>query len=164
MGFIAGPFTATFAGAALGETENDSIRVRWSFHWEPVTGDSMGDSVQDLVYRGASAHADMVLEQFDAAGVQNAFWPYVTGVGLTDWGAHGQVGRIHLTSGSELAQALVLTAVAGTPAAGDPATLTAARAILAPGFEVHMIFQPRLRKVPLSFLFLPVAGVLFSVT
>jgi len=78
-------------------------------------------------------------------------WPW----GVTVYTMHttaAPAGRL----ASDIAKALVLTAVANTPAAaGGPATLTGAKAIIAPGFNTKQLFESRLRKIPVKMQFLP---------
>ena len=52
--------------------------------------------------------------------------------------------------GTAKAQALVLTAVANTPAATSPATLTATKSIISPDNNFQLIFNSTLREVPLK--------------
>ena len=52
--------------------------------------------------------------------------------------------------GTAKAQALVLTAVANTPAAASPATLTATKSIISPDNNFQLIFNSTLREVPLK--------------
>jgi hypothetical protein len=66
-------------------------------------------------------------------------------------GVMGVIGRLRY----DLSQALVLTAIAGTPAASSPATLTASQAILAANFPWKLLFGPTLRKFPLRMDLLP---------
>src|SRR5262249_60888522 len=85
---------------------------------------------------------------------------YKTG-SLTAFGPFGVLGTITLSSSpigqlwSSISQAMVLTATAGTPAAGSPATITVAKAFLAPNFNPRLLFGPTLRKVPVRQVCLP---------
>jgi hypothetical protein len=146
MPFIAGPYTATYGGAALGQAA-DGYRVSHSFFKRLITGDTYAQAPQDEVYQGAEMFCQMRLIEFDAAGVNAIMWPY--GAYLTN----GQVGRV--SRQQNLALPLVLTAVAGTPAANLPATLTLTTAILAEGFPVELLHAPDLREVPLRLRVFP---------
>ena len=144
MAFIAGPYTVTYGGNALGVIE-DAPALEMTASVDPISGDNLGDSIQDGVYRGGNLYFDMVLQEYNAAGAAAAFWPYGA------LGVMGQVGRL-LTA---VDAALVLTAVAGTSASATPATITATNAVLAPNFPVRLLFGSRLRNVPIRFQLLP---------
>lgn len=88
------------------------------------------------------------LIEYDAAGVATAMWPY----NATKW-TMGTVGRTDV--GSSLVKQIVLTAVAGTPAAAAPATMTFPKSILREGFPIELLFAPDLREVPLQFRIYP---------
>lgn len=148
MAFIAGPYTFTLGGFSLGVSQNGMELEDISFA-ERVTGDNLGDSKQDGVYRGKDCFANMILNEYNAAGVNTAFSPYGT------FGTIGQVGRFQ----SDLAAAFVATVVAGTRAAtlGVPTSITAQKAILAENFPIRLLFAARLRSVPIRLQFLPYA-------
>jgi len=153
--FIAGPYTATYKGSALGQTA-DGYRISHQFFKRLIQGDSYAQSPQDEVYQGAEVFVQMRLIQYDSAGVQAIMWPYGAYMNI------GQVGRV--SRQQSLTGALVLTAVAGTPAATVPASVTVSNAILAEGFPVELLFAPDLREVPLRLRCFPsVAGVFGSV-
>lgn len=150
MSFIAGPYTATYKQLALGQTA-DGFRLTHSFFKRLITGDSYAQSPQDDVYQGAEMFCQFRLIEYNAAGTKAAMWPYGTYLTM------GTVGRVSKQQG--LAGSLVLTALAGTPAAGTPATLTFSYAILAEGFPVDLLFAPDLREVPLRMRVYPSSGI-----
>lgn len=143
MPFIAGPYTATWNGSALGHTEN-GFALRVSSAAELITADAYGDSVLDGVYRGGNYFVQVVGLEYSSA-LTAAFWPYGA------FGVHGQAGRLM----TAIAAPLVLTATAGTPAANSPATLTASKAILAEGQNLETLLACRLRKLPVLWRLLP---------
>lgn len=152
MTFIAGGYTATWDGLAIGQTA-DGYRLTHQIFKRLITGDSYAEAPQDAVYRGGEASLAMRLIEYDAAAVQTMKWPY----SATKW-TMGVVGRIDV--GSSLVKSLVLTAVAGTTAATVPATLTASKSILHENFPVEVLFAPDLREVPMRLRLYPTAGVL----
>lgn len=116
-----------------------------SYKAEPIANtDSYAKSTVDAIYQGADWFASMTCQEYKA-GTIAAWWPFST------LGRMGVIGRLLY----DLSLPLVLTAVAGTPAATSPATLTATRSILAPGFGTRILFGPTLRTVPLRFQLLP---------
>jgi len=108
--------------------------------------DAYGDSDVDGVYRGMNVWYEATLAEYKPGTVRpvapfNSF----NATGNVNF-AMGVVGRLD----TDLAQTLVMTVVAGTPAAtaASPTTLTAALAILDANFNVEWFFGPRYRKTP----------------
>lgn len=142
---IAGPYTATLNAATIGFIEDGFDLEQSADGKDLVTGDNLGGSVQDGVYRGGQAFISFTMMVANLAQVKATIWPY--GV----LGEHGQVGRLD----SNLAVALVLTAVAGTPASLEPQTLTANLAILAENFPARRLFASRARRIPMRLRLYP---------
>lgn len=141
MAFIAGRYTATWNSLACGQTA-DGFRMSHSIFKRLVTGDAMAQAPQDGIYQGAELFMAMRLIQYDSAALPTIMWPYsATFLDMST------IGRTDV--GQSLAKSLILTAVAGTPAAATPATLTLPNSILAEGFPVELLFAPDLREVPL---------------
>lgn len=156
MAFIAGRYTATWNALAIGQTA-DGIRLTHSLFSQLITGDGYASSPQDAVHQGAEASVQMNLIEYDTAALQTIKWP----VSATKWNM-GVVGQTHV--GSALAKELILTAVANTPAAATPATITAAKTILHEGFPVEVLFAPALRTIPIRLRIYPVSGVFATET
>jgi hypothetical protein len=144
MAFIAGSYTATYAGLQLGRLE-DGIYVESDMSTEPIVGDSLGDTIQDGVYRGGNTYISFVLLEFNLPAARFLYWPQSAA-----WGNLGIMGVLLSTMYSSL----VMTAVAGTTA--TPATITFPLCGLAPGFPVRTLHANRLKRVPLRLLALPV--------
>lgn len=83
---------------------------------------------------------------FGTSGPLGAIFPW-----NTTFGTQSTIARL----ASNLAMSMVLTAVAGTPAASSPASLTAPRTIIEPGFNIGLLFNSKLRQVPVRFVNLP---------
>ena len=141
MAFIAGRYTATWNNLALGQTA-EGFRLSHQFFKRLITGDAFAEAPQDAVYRGSELTIAYRLIQYDAAAAQTLMWPY--SATLFDMGV---IGRTDV--GSAIAKSLILTAVAGTPAAATPATLTFPTSILQEGFPVELLFAPDLREIPM---------------
>lgn len=149
--FIAGPYTATYKGLSLGQTA-DGFRVSHSFFKRLITGDAYGQTPQDDVFQGAEMFCSFRCIQYDAAAVRSAMWPYGS--------SHLTIGAVgRLSAQQSLSGSLVLTAIAGTPAATEPATLTFTKAILAEGFPVELLYAPDLREVPIRMRLYPTLGI-----
>lgn len=151
MSFIAGQYTATWNSLALGQTA-DGFRLSHSFFKRLITGDSYAQAPQDGIYQGAECFLACRLIAYNSAALPTVMWPYAS--------TFLDMGVIGVTDvGSTKAKSLVLTAIAGTPAAAAPATLTLTLAILAEGFPVELLFAPDLREVPLRMRVYPSSGV-----
>ena len=152
MGFICGRYTATLASNALGQTA-DGFRLTHQLFKRPITGDALARTVQDRIVQGGEMSIACRLIEYNAAGAQNAFWP-LSGT-IFDLGV---IGRLD----TAIADSLVLTAPAGTPAAAAPATLTFLLTTLAEDFPVELLFAPDLREVPLRLGILPNSSGIFG--
>ena len=89
--FIAGPYTATYNGKALGQSA-DGWRLSHQFFKRIVTGDLGGDSPQDAIYRGREQMLSGRLIEADKAGIPDLVDPYADTVG-TPW-TMGVVGLL----------------------------------------------------------------------
>jgi hypothetical protein len=145
---VVGPYTATWNSVALGVFEGDAglPSLEHQAAGEDVGNTSAyGRTVIDSVYLGANWFSSFTCIEYKAGPI-SAFWPYHATLGRL-----GTIGVLLYT----LSQALVLTAVAGTSAATAPATLTASKSILLPGFTPRIMFGPKLRTVPLRMRLFP---------
>jgi hypothetical protein len=140
MSFIAGPYTYTYNDANLGISE-DGFELEQTYYSEAIRGDNAGSAHQDDVYRAGNCFMGWTAQEWNAAGMLAAYWPFSPTFGMM-----GQVGRL----ATALAADLVLTVVAGTPAdLVGPNTFTAPLSILAPDFGVKHLFSTRHRKMAL---------------
>lgn len=151
MAFIAGGFSCTWNSLALGQAEA-GYTTSHSFMAEMIRGDTYGETPQDAVYRGGEMDISWKSIAYDSAGIQTAMWPWSATIYTL-----GVPGRTMV--GSALAKTLVLTAIAGTPAATVPATLTFTYAVIKEGFPVELLYAPSLRSVPLRMRIFPNSGV-----
>lgn len=139
---IAGQYSVTWNSVAMGIMEGDQSvpTIEAQAESEPVAStDKYGRMNVDDVYLGANAFAQFVCYEY-RAGTKACWWPWGSSMWLT-----GVVARL----GYSLSQALVLTAIAGTPAAASPATLTASKSLLAFGYNTKLLYGPTIRKVPI---------------
>jgi hypothetical protein len=142
--FIAGRYTGTYDAVDVGIQENG-----YELQQEPKArtinqSDAYGETTIDTIYSGADYFLQFMGLAYKAGSIA-PFWP---------WAALGTMGIISRL-GSDTAEAMVLTAIAGTPAATAPASLTATKAILAPNYSASLLFTSELRKVPVRLQFLP---------
>jgi len=127
---------------------------------EAVEGDIWGGSIVDIVYRGGNCRISWEAIAFRYGSVV-PYWPWAT------LGTMGTVGRLGSTYGGNL----VLVAAPGTTAADFPTigqlhmqAITAQNAILVPNNNFDLIFDSRLRKVPVALQLLPFYDTLVTVS
>jgi hypothetical protein len=160
MTFVTGAYTATYnfqsTGALpIGQTE-DSFELEFSLNGDPIRGDNLGDTVQDVINRGGDCFLSMVLIDWDHALTSRIFWTPSATFGKYDIGYIGTLaaGQNPASTTPRSTGVLTLTRVL-TVTHSTPVTLTAYYAMLAPGFPVRTLLGPRLRRVPLRMQLLP---------
>jgi len=157
-GFIAGPYVWSYNNRTIGVTQ-DGWNLNMSLFGQEITGDNLGDSMQDGVNRGANVTMEGQLNEWDVAlnGVAtdgaktnttcaSIFWPWAT------LGQIGQVGKL---------LSLVAAPLVGTPAPNTTAAtatvknITMTYAVLPFNYNVSFLFAARLRSVPMRLQALP---------
>ncbi len=142
MAHIAGHYSATLGGTSIGKTE-DGFRLRVINHHEPVHSDDFGDVPVDGIQRGVEYQLTLTSVEYDL--IQAAIIRQGNALGESNTNVGKRL--------RDLAQQLVLTATAGTPAAGSIGTLTATKAIVVSDLEV--LLAAKLRKGPVTFHLFP---------
>lgn len=149
--FIAGRYSCTYNATDIGIAEK-GYNLSWTVMKEKIKDtDVYADSDVDGIYRGMNVFLQTTCKEYKTGSVApttpyNTFTP----TGATSF-EMGLVGRLD----SNLAQALVLSSTASTPAAASPASITASLAILDAGFSVDLFFGPTQRKVPIRWQLYP---------
>lgn len=145
---VGGRYASAWNSVNLGITEQ-GYDLTMALKEEVINeSDAIGGSMADFFYRGGDCALRADSKEY-IAGAIAAMWPF---------GALGQIATSALPIGrlaSDAAKPLVLTATAGTPAATRPATLTGTNSILAPGQNSTLLFNSKLRRVPIFHQFLP---------
>jgi len=147
--FRPGEYTMTYAGAPCGLVTSGGQHLRFRPSKKKINDTATyGDTLIDGIYRGMNAQLMVTFKEWTVA-VKQAIWPYSAGgPGAGFDGTLGIIGRLD----SDISQGIVLTAVAGTPAAlNGPATFTALRPILADGNDLDIPFGPDETDVPVVF-------------
>ena len=142
--FVGGAYTGTLGGSALGLTEQGFTLIFVPKAERIEESDGYGLTLLDYFFRGVDVSTVFDGLEYKSGTITSA-WP---------WGSLGTMGVIARLA-SSIAGSMVLTAVAGTPAASSPASLTASRTIIEPGHNVNILFNSKLRKVPIRFVNLP---------
>jgi hypothetical protein len=146
---ISGQYLVTYSGLAVGIFKGEAglpTVMQQNFGKPVKPTDAYGDSTLDVIHGGADHFFIGTFEEWKSA-VFSALYPFGT------MGQMGVIGRRYY----DMASALTLTAVTGTPAqvAVAPATFSAPKAILAPGHQAQWQFGPVLREVQLKLQLLP---------
>lgn len=143
--FPPGPYQVTFNGTSVGLMEGP-IREQRNIIALPIYATVWGRHVIDYIMQGGGVFVVMVLKEWNA-GSKAAIWPY-----HASQGNYPVVGELL----NPYFKALVLTALAGTPAATEgPVTRTYALSALLPGHNTDITFGPGERNVPLVLGVLP---------
>lgn len=125
--------------------------------------DLFGLSTIDAVLRGGDCFYQAEFKEYRAGSLSCFTKPFTGTIGQL-YSAANPIGRLATAAGA----ALVLTAVANTPAAATPASLTAAVALLAENYDVRLLFDSQLRPVPIRMQLFPQdsagTGTWFSTT
>ena len=142
--FIAGRYSATYNSVDLG-IMSDGYEIQVDPKEQVINrSDAFGDMMIESIFRGADWFCQYEAMEYKAGPI-SAYFPFAAP------GAVGVIGRL----GSAIAQSVVLTATAGTPAAAAPATLTAALAKLAPNSSPRWKMDSMLRLLPTRLQFYP---------
>lgn len=143
---IAGRYTGTFGASALGLMDDSGYRLTQTLNEKMINRtDAYSEMLIDTIYAGVDYALDMILQEYGTAAMPVVVSPFST---------FSQVGVI-AQLGTGVAAALVLTAVAATPAAAAPATFTAHAAKQAAGSNTSFNFTSALRVVPVKLTLLP---------
>lgn len=148
--FAPGEYSMTYAGANVGLVTSGGQHLKYRVAKKKINDTATyGDTLIDGIYRGMESVQLMVTFKEWITPVKNAIWPYSSAGAPGGFdGTLGTIGRLD----SNLAQTIVLTATAGTPAATNgPLTFTAGMAILSGANDIDVLFGPDERDIPVLF-------------
>lgn len=147
--FVAGRYSNTYNSVDTGITDDNGYVIQQDSAAQLINAtDAYGDTVIDWVYRGGNCFLQFTSDAYKAGSI-TPFWPWgALGTLLT---AAAPIGRL----ASAVASADVLTAIANTPASAAPASVTATLAILAPNSPANLMYNSKLRTVPVRLQILP---------
>lgn len=156
--FLAGRYTSTIAypslsALSLGITQ-EGYNLSWQSKWDVMEStDAFGvnGTIVEEFYQGMNMNISGIFKEF-LPGTIRSVQP------LNSWAGTGassfNLGTIGLAA-TDQAGVLVLTAVAGTPAATSPATLTASFALNVGDTPTEQMFGPKHRVWPFNFRLFP---------
>lgn len=151
MGFIAGAYDVSYNNSSVGKIA-DGVTVEHFVNKQLITGDNYASTPQDAVYQGMEVFVEFTMMEYDNSYALDAFWPY-----HATFGNIGNIGALD----SSYWKVLLLnhaTLGTGTPAATQPTSFTADRAVLAEGYPVRLLYAPALRDVPIRLRLYPNAS------
>lgn len=158
-----GSYTVTYGGNSIGMTTDDGLRLRRKLFVQDVKGSQVyGETKLDGIYRGCDVDILMTLREW------NANLRSLLGTYSTSGAFNGTIGLIGVLQ-SSLANTLVLTATASTPAAtsNSPATITASGAVLSAEQDLDLLLTPSDRQILVVMSLIPYSSTgdrHFSVT
>lgn len=148
--FGAGRYATTYNANDIGITKG-GVELQHDAELEDIAeSDAYGLSVIDSIFRGGNCHIQFTSLEFKT-GSKAAHWPFGGAVLGRVFTAAVPIGVL----ASAIAAPVVLTAVANTPSATDPATFTASLALLAKNSNLSFFFNSKLREVPVRLRLYP---------
>jgi hypothetical protein len=143
--FPPGPYEMTYKGTSVGMMEGP-IRGQDQHIAAAIRASLYGQTIIDWINQGMASFVAFTVKEWNA-GAKAAMWQAGD--------APGQCVEAGVLMNTR-AGALVLTALAGTPAATEgPVTRTYALAMLLPGHNVDVTFGPEERNVAIVMVALP---------
>lgn len=152
LALVTGPYTATYNNANLG-TSREGYRINHEIKQQNIEGtDHYGDSLLDYITRGGNVSISFSMMSYTLATAANILNPFSANIYAMS-AAATPIGRL----ATALAKVLVMTVVPNTPAdtLNAPNTITANKSILAPNFNFELLYDSRLREVPVRLALLP---------
>lgn len=145
MSFISGPYTISWDGSTIGQTEAGVEFTEPGIVGDPIVGDNFGPEChQDAVLSNGNCFASMVLNEYNVSAVRAILSP------------SGTAGRLFPSGvlATSIAKVLILTRASASTTA-TPTTRTANLAMLAPGQDITYLMSSAHRKVPIRFQLFP---------
>ncbi len=160
---VAGRYSATWDAVDIGFSRT-GLELDFQFKQEVIDEtDLYGMTTIDMIMRGADVHLSATLREWKT-GSKALLWAIGGGVLGKIFSAAVPCGSF----ASDLASALVMTGTAGTTAQATLATLTGSKAFPAANFNPKILFDSRLREIPMRLILFPYASgsdlVAFSTT
>lgn len=145
--FPTGPYSGTYNGQSIGLMEGP-IRHQQSYIGLPIRASLWAQNTLDYIFQGCQMFAVITLKEWNT-NTKLLMWPFNASHGLG-------LKSGELVGSGAYAKQLVLTALAGTPAATEgPATRTYPLAVLLPGHNIDVTLGPVERNVPVVLGILP---------
>lgn len=156
--FVAGPYTGTYTHPSGSPITLGITRQGYNISLQHLMqnieeSDAYGRTLIEQIYQGSNCFLDYEVMEWLAQPLRSLLPFQATGMPVSGAGTMmlGTIGAL----GSAVAGATILTAVASTPAATKPATLTASYSMIHEGFDVRWTLGPNHRTIPLRFRVYP---------
>jgi hypothetical protein len=149
---IAGRYSGTYYSEDLGILNDDGFELSMQAKAQEINAtDAYGMTLIEAIYRGQDWRIRFRAMEAAKNGVIAALQPFGDAGGA---GLNPRLGVIARPF-TDMTQSLILSATAGTPAAGNPSTLTADEAIMSPTNNTAMLLTSKVREVPIEMVLLP---------
>lgn len=143
---IAGSYSATWGGSALGRTENGFV-IEFRSFGVPLTFEEWGEIPFDMVHRGLEVTVEGVFKEWRSAGLDNALWPWSNSLGKV-----GCPGDMVVDGETPISEPLVLTAYSCANASSYGGNVwTFHETIIDPEVINRINFDNNPRVVPIRF-------------
>lgn len=159
---VSGPYTATWNAFSLGTQNDDGYVLKGTYQGQEVNAsDAYGMTLVEAIWRGLNWRLAFRGLEFNRPGILASLQAFgSTGAPSTTFTPTlANIGDRY----SKFAQALVLTAVLGSPPTFVQ-TLTANNAIVAPQSNVEYLMTSKVREAPFEMVLLPYSAVVGSLT
>ncbi len=156
---ISGSYTATFNSNACGIMDDKGFQLIVSPQAQMIDRtDQFGMTLIEMIYLGMNVRMRFRCKEWNS-GMQGIMQNYgKVSAGVAPSIIVSQAANPIGAKASSVANTLVLTSTASTPAASSPASLTASLAVLAPNSQFDMNFTSAAREVPLELVLIPYAS------
>lgn len=158
---VSGSYRVTWAGLDLGTVGNQGINLRYRNTSIPITADITGETVIERINSGTNASITMVLQDWNAQGLEAMIWWMGTLKGLASY-SFGDVQSVGVKQWA-IAQPLVLAAcnvnngvVSPVNPTIDPLAITFFKTLLADDQDIDILFSFRPRFVTVTLDIYPV--------
>ena len=159
---VSGPYTATWNAFTLGTQNDDGYVLSGSYQGQEVNmTDAYGMTLVEAIWRGLNWRIRFRGMEFNKAGILASLQAFgSTGAPSTTFTPTlDNIGDRY----SAFAQALVLTAILGSPPTFVQ-TFTANGAIVAPQSNVEYLMTSKVREAPFEMVLLPYSTTIGSLT
>ena len=153
----AGRYAATYAAANygsvqdMGMTNDNGYELSWVVHQDEIRNtDAFGAALLQTLYRGADWRMRALFKEY-AQSNMNASWNWGRLANNALSPVMGTIARL----GTDIGHSIVLTSTPGTPAASNPASLTALSVVSLPNMTGTIQFTSKERTVPVELALLP---------
>ena len=147
-------YTGTWNASTLGILDDNGYEISFSPKGQDINDtDQFGMTLIEGIYRGQDWRIRFRSKEFGSAGLLKLLLAWGS-IAVVAPAPQAQLGTIGVTY-SSLAKVLVLTVTAGTPAAGNPTSITASLSMNSPNNNISFLMTSKVRETPIETICLP---------